>query len=107
MALAAACGKPQVVLYEPSDPALSRKLDVSPQQWAEMRIQLASHLTRQEPNDLRVIRWGRSSLTGDIEVWCAHAASGSPHRAGPVFFFRRVEDRFVLVTEEMSEWQEP
>lgn len=105
--LFAGCAKPQLVLHDPADPALIRKLGVSSPEWRQMQAQVDSLLARGDLRDLRVIHWGRSSPTGDIEVWFAHALPKSPRNSGPVFFFRHVDGQWRLVTEEMSEWMDP
>jgi hypothetical protein len=105
--LVAGCAKPQLVLYDPGDPALVKKLGLSAEDWPGLQAQINSHLARQDARDLRVIHWGRSNLTGDIEVWCAHTAPTSPTTSGPVFFFRRIGDRWHIITEEMSVWGDP
>jgi hypothetical protein len=107
MVLLAGCAKPQLVLHEPGDPALVRKLGVSGQEWLTLQTQLTGHLGKQDPADLRVIHWGRSKVTGDIEVWCAHTAPTSPKNSGPVFFFRRFAEEWHMVTAEVSEWSDP
>jgi hypothetical protein len=105
--LLAGCAKPQLVLYDPADPALIRKLGISSHEWREMQAQVDSLLARSDLSDLRLSRWGRSNLTGDIEVWFAHAVPKLPKNSGPVFFFRHFDGQWHLVTEEMSEWKDP
>ena len=98
-----ACAKAQLVLYEPNDPRLLGKLGLTAPEWREIQDQFHSHPGLELPSDLRVLRWGRSSVTGFVEVWCEHTASASRPASGPVFFFRREDGHWYLL-DEMSEW---
>jgi hypothetical protein len=89
-----------LVLYEPSDPRLLKKLALSKLEWQEIQQEYALHQT--DP-DLEIINWGRSRLTDAVEVWCVRKTVPKPAPSGPVFFFQRFEGHWRFM-HEMSEW---
>jgi hypothetical protein len=99
------CAKPQLALHDPGDPRLVAKLGLSSDEWRQIQAEFQSHAD--VTGDCRILHWGRSTLTGDVEVWCFHAAPTSRRTSGPVFFFHRTDGQWHFLREEMSEWGRP
>jgi len=99
--LLAGCAGAEFISVGPKDPQPARKLRLSDQEWQEIQSEFRKHRGDLIDPDLNVKWWGRSAITGLVEVACENPKSPS---SGPVFFFRR-DDGHWRILREISVWE--